>query len=320
MSSIGENLRKLRLKSDLTQKELATQLGFSESTISSWERGRTEIDSSSIKQIANFFNVSLDYLYNGIDYELKSTPSNISFKSKVITNTKEISTIRIIIKVVLILSLGLLSIVNSNVYLYFFFLYVFYFIYAFITEVIHNSKNKVIINYEINEKLIYIQDDSEPKLKKDKADSIFFLTNNFLLFILTFAFVFNIISEHANSVIDSVILIILFPIGIFIYVLTMFLELSTKKNLKVVDCDNSKIYTTNIMYKAVNLLVDMFYLYSTIVLFEVKEKIVNNVMYVVCFLLIVFSLNAFYIKCFKNKNTANYNLYVTNNNKYIKVS
>ena len=55
-------LRILRQQYGLTQSELAKQLGVSTSTIGMYEQGRREPDKDALLAIANFFNVTTDYL------------------------------------------------------------------------------------------------------------------------------------------------------------------------------------------------------------------------------------------------------------------
>lgn len=58
----GEKLSYLRRIKNITQDELGNILGFSKNAISSWESGRTEPDLKTINKIANYFQVSIDYL------------------------------------------------------------------------------------------------------------------------------------------------------------------------------------------------------------------------------------------------------------------
>ena len=55
-------LKKLRNQKELTQAELSTVLNVSPSTIGMWEQGRREPDYDYLKAIADYFNVSIDYL------------------------------------------------------------------------------------------------------------------------------------------------------------------------------------------------------------------------------------------------------------------
>jgi len=64
---IGKRLRKLRKEKGLLQKELAKKLDLSQQTISLYESNNREPDSRIVKKIANFFDVSIDYLYENTD-------------------------------------------------------------------------------------------------------------------------------------------------------------------------------------------------------------------------------------------------------------
>ena len=55
-------LRELRNNSGLTQNAIATKLGVSGQTILNWENGIYEPKISQLIQLADLFNVSVDYL------------------------------------------------------------------------------------------------------------------------------------------------------------------------------------------------------------------------------------------------------------------
>lgn len=57
-----ERLAQLRKEYKITQKELAMKLGVSRGTIGMYEIGQRDPDSETINKIADFFNVSTDYL------------------------------------------------------------------------------------------------------------------------------------------------------------------------------------------------------------------------------------------------------------------
>ncbi|OPJ61202.1 helix-turn-helix domain-containing protein [Clostridium oryzae] len=59
---IGENLRKLRIKNELTQEKLAEVFGVSPQAISRWENNSTYPDVTMLPGIANYYNVSIDEL------------------------------------------------------------------------------------------------------------------------------------------------------------------------------------------------------------------------------------------------------------------
>lgn len=52
----------LRKEKGMTQAELAKYMGISQSTLSYWERGDYEPDFSQLIKLADFFDVTIDYL------------------------------------------------------------------------------------------------------------------------------------------------------------------------------------------------------------------------------------------------------------------
>lgn len=60
-------LKELRKKKGLTQIRLAIELNMSQNTISRYETGSHEPDVQTLIQIADYFNVSLDYLMERTD-------------------------------------------------------------------------------------------------------------------------------------------------------------------------------------------------------------------------------------------------------------
>lgn len=59
---LGKRLRLLREELNLKQTELAEQLKINRVTYNRYETGEREPDLETLKKIANFFNVSTDYL------------------------------------------------------------------------------------------------------------------------------------------------------------------------------------------------------------------------------------------------------------------
>lgn len=55
-------IRELRESREIQQKELAISLGVSQPTVSDWESGRKLPSAKSTMKLANFFNVSVEYL------------------------------------------------------------------------------------------------------------------------------------------------------------------------------------------------------------------------------------------------------------------
>jgi transcriptional regulator with XRE-family HTH domain len=67
---IGKKIRTLRLQKNIPQNDLAQILGVSKSTMSNYERNYSTPDPDLLVKIADYFNVSIDYLF---DYELYNT-------------------------------------------------------------------------------------------------------------------------------------------------------------------------------------------------------------------------------------------------------
>ena len=62
--NIGTIIKKLRHQRDLTQEQLAEYLNVSVSAVSQWESGKTVPDVSTLLALANFFDVTLDELFD----------------------------------------------------------------------------------------------------------------------------------------------------------------------------------------------------------------------------------------------------------------
>ncbi len=65
--TIGEKIKYLRNEKRLTQKELASNLSITIPTLSHWECNYQEPSSRDLVTLANFFDVSVDYLLGRTD-------------------------------------------------------------------------------------------------------------------------------------------------------------------------------------------------------------------------------------------------------------
>ena len=59
---LGRKIARLRKRQGLTQQALAERLGVSDKAVSKWERGESVPDISVLKNIADLFGVTVDYL------------------------------------------------------------------------------------------------------------------------------------------------------------------------------------------------------------------------------------------------------------------
>lgn len=63
--TIGERIRMLRIKKNLSVAEMAIQLDITRAKIYSWESGKYEPGIRSVALLSLFFNVTTDYLILG---------------------------------------------------------------------------------------------------------------------------------------------------------------------------------------------------------------------------------------------------------------
>ena len=59
-----KNLKSVRLENELTQKQIAQQLGVVESCYANWEQGRTEPNIEMLRKLSALLHVTVDELLN----------------------------------------------------------------------------------------------------------------------------------------------------------------------------------------------------------------------------------------------------------------
>jgi transcriptional regulator with XRE-family HTH domain len=62
---LGERIRELRKRKNMTLRELASELGIPFTTLGNYERGDRSPDFGTVLEIAKYFGVSMDYLTKG---------------------------------------------------------------------------------------------------------------------------------------------------------------------------------------------------------------------------------------------------------------
>ena len=67
---LGKKIYELRKELNISQEELAMAINISRQSVSKWELGDSYPEVNKLKDIASFFNVSIDYL---LDYEVEKT-------------------------------------------------------------------------------------------------------------------------------------------------------------------------------------------------------------------------------------------------------
>ena len=86
---IGTRLKQARIEAKFTQEELAEKIQVTRQTISSWENQRSYPDISSIVQLSEIYNISLDILLK----EDKKVVENLKEATDLTGETKKISLI-----------------------------------------------------------------------------------------------------------------------------------------------------------------------------------------------------------------------------------
>ena len=77
----GDRLKILRNEKGMTQSDLAKLLDISPSTIGMYEQGRRDPDTKTLKFLAEYFDVSIDYLLGRVNvknpYEIETIAAHI---------------------------------------------------------------------------------------------------------------------------------------------------------------------------------------------------------------------------------------------------
>ncbi len=83
MTNFATTFNKLRKSKGLTQKELAKALDVTQTAITYWETGKREPSIEMLEKIANYFDVSLDYLFTAQTDKsnLQKKTANLSSKA-----------------------------------------------------------------------------------------------------------------------------------------------------------------------------------------------------------------------------------------------
>lgn len=74
---VGKRIKILRTERNLTQAALANELGIAKTTLAAYEQEKNEPSNETFVKIANYFNVSADYLLGLTD--VKTPDANIAF-------------------------------------------------------------------------------------------------------------------------------------------------------------------------------------------------------------------------------------------------
>lgn len=85
-------LKELRLQHRYTQKELAIKLNIAQNTLCNWENGNRTVDEPTLQKLADFFDVSVDYLLGRTDEKKPAAETGDEPKAEI---NERLHTIRI---------------------------------------------------------------------------------------------------------------------------------------------------------------------------------------------------------------------------------
>ena len=81
IDKIGDRIKKLRKENHISQDELSEKINVSRQTISKWEKNISLPDLENTKILCDFFNVSYEYLVDGIENnKIEKKSNDISLK------------------------------------------------------------------------------------------------------------------------------------------------------------------------------------------------------------------------------------------------
>ena len=75
---IAKNISRLRIKSGMTQSELAARLNYSDKAVSKWERAESIPDVCVLTEIADLFGVPLDSLVREHSVSVNEKPTKVA--------------------------------------------------------------------------------------------------------------------------------------------------------------------------------------------------------------------------------------------------
>jgi len=67
-TTLGQNIKKLREESNISQRKLAQVIGVDNSNIARWESESHKPNAESLYKLAQFFDVSIEYLMGVAPY------------------------------------------------------------------------------------------------------------------------------------------------------------------------------------------------------------------------------------------------------------
>jgi len=108
--TFGENIRSLRIKNNMRQKELADKLYVTPQTISKWENDFSEPDFKMIQKLIDVFQVSHDTLFKG--------ENDFSYEGVLYTVLKDTRIIRVYHRFIFSISILIVALMFTSAHLY----------------------------------------------------------------------------------------------------------------------------------------------------------------------------------------------------------
>jgi len=94
MATLGQRLKELRDEKNMVQADIADLLEVSKSTIGMYEQDRRDPDTEKLNKLANYFNVSTDYLLGRTDLREKDFSLSFNTISVEGLNDEEIAAVK----------------------------------------------------------------------------------------------------------------------------------------------------------------------------------------------------------------------------------
>lgn len=83
-------IKELREERELRQSDLAQATGIDQRTISNYETGKTLPDAYALIQLADFFNVSIDYLVGRIKHDYSTDAKRVKLINQIQKHLEEL--------------------------------------------------------------------------------------------------------------------------------------------------------------------------------------------------------------------------------------
>lgn len=78
METIGEKIRKLRREQNLSQEDLALEIGVSRQTVHKWEIESMQPNAENLKALGDYFNIDINYFFLDSDTPIINTETAVT--------------------------------------------------------------------------------------------------------------------------------------------------------------------------------------------------------------------------------------------------